>query len=79
MGEIIVRGHVSSKVMEVTVGSGRRGSISSTLHSRPSSLVKIKKAGDHVCILGFPGEFPSVTIESIEGDRVDFETVSARF
>ena len=79
MGEIVPHKRVSSKLMEVTVGPRHRGSISPELHFRPSRLVKIKKTVDHVRLLGLPGEFTSVTIEPIEGDREDFGTVSARF
>ena len=79
MGEIVPHKRVSSKVMEVTVAPRHRGSILPELHSRPSLLVKIKKTVDYVRLLGLPGEFTSVTIEPIEGDREDFDTVSVRF
>ena len=73
----MVRNNVSLNIVEVSTPPRRRDLISSSLRSSPSNaVVKVRKTVQHVRLLGLPGEFTSVTVEQVEGDREDFEIVS---
>ncbi|KAK1219324.1 hypothetical protein PQX77_017964 [Marasmius sp. AFHP31] len=67
MGEIIVQKNVSSTIMTVTVDNRRTLGISQELGEL--KVVKVKKTTQHVGLLGLPGGFTAVKLETLEKDQ----------
>ncbi|KAK1215752.1 hypothetical protein PQX77_021641 [Marasmius sp. AFHP31] len=69
MGEIILKRNVSSTIMTVTVNT-RRGS--GTLQELGDlKALKVRKTTQHVGLLGLPGGFTAVQVETVEKDQTE--------
>ncbi|KAK1221769.1 hypothetical protein PQX77_015425 [Marasmius sp. AFHP31] len=69
MGEIILKRNVSSTVMTVTVNTRRNSATSQVLGELKA--LKVRKTTQHVGLLGLPGGFTAVKVETVEKDQAE--------
>ncbi|KAK1215598.1 hypothetical protein PQX77_021787 [Marasmius sp. AFHP31] len=69
MGEIILKRNVSSTVITVTVNTRRN---SETLQELGDlKVLKVRKTTQHIGLLGLPGGFTAVQVETVEKDQAE--------
>ncbi|KAK1223000.1 hypothetical protein PQX77_014120 [Marasmius sp. AFHP31] len=69
MGEIILKRNVSSTVMTVTVNTRQNSETSQVLGNLKA--LKVRKTTQHVGLLGLPGGFTAVQVETVEKDQAE--------
>ncbi|KAK1224938.1 hypothetical protein PQX77_012132 [Marasmius sp. AFHP31] len=69
IGDIIVRRNVSSTVVNVTVDTRRACGTSQELGEL--KVVKLRKTTQHVGLLGLPGGFTAMKVETVEEDQAE--------